>query len=100
MDKPTLIDFVSTFGIEMIVGGMLMIFGFVFSNWARSLRNSTDRILSKLEGLVVEFHHHRVDIENRVTRVETKVDIEAAERREHRAAVVAAQTVDLHHARD
>jgi len=61
-----------------------MVFGFAFQSWAKSLRNSTDRILSKLEGLIIEFHNHRVDIENRVTRVETKVDIEALERREER----------------
>lgn len=75
--------FAAYFG-ELFVGLLLMVFGILFQNWARSMRTQTDRILSKLEGLVIEFHNHRVDIENRVTRVETKVDIDRLERHEAR----------------
>lgn len=84
MEEYTLMEAIAEHLGEVIVGAILMVFGFAFQSWAKSLRSSTDRILHKLEGLVVEFHNHRVDIENRVTRVETKVDIEALERRESR----------------
>lgn len=75
--------FAAYFG-ELFVGLILMVFGFTFQNSARAMRAQNDRILSKLEGLVIEFHNHRVDIENRVTRVETKVDIDMLDRHEAR----------------
>lgn len=87
MDGFTLSDVFAQYFGEILVGGVLMVFGFAFQSWAKGLRISTDRILEKLEGLVVEFHNHRVDIENRVTRVETKVDIDRLERREAREAL-------------
>lgn len=93
MDQIPLTEVLAAYFGEILVSSILMIFGFAFQSWAKNLRTSTDRILSKLEGLVVEFHNHRVDIENRVTRVETKVDIEALERREARLAT-------LNHAHD
>jgi len=86
MEEFTLMDVFAQYLGEMFVGAILLIFSFMFQSWAKGLRSNTDRILQKLEGLVVEFHNHRVDIENRVTRVETKVDIEALERREARLA--------------
>lgn len=86
MEGATLMDVFAAYFGELFVGGILMIFGFMFQNWARSMRSQSDRILSKLEGLVIEFHNHRVDIENRVTRVETKVDIDRIERHEARVA--------------
>lgn len=84
MGEITLSQILAQYFGEIFVGIILMIFGFGFQSWAKSLRISTDRILSKLEGLVIEFHNHRVDIENRVTRVETKVDVERLERHEAR----------------
>jgi hypothetical protein len=86
MEEFTLMEVFAAYFGEMLVGAILMIFGFIFQSWAKGLRSNTDRILSKLEGLVIEFHNHRVDIENRVTRVETKVDIDSLERREARLA--------------
>ena len=86
MEELSLMESIAAHFGEVLVGVILTIFGFAFQSWAKSLRVATDRILTKLEGLVIEFHNHRVDIENRVTRVETKVDLEAMERREARAA--------------
>jgi len=93
MEELTLMEVVAAFAGEILVGSILMVMGFIFQSWAKGLRSNTDRILQKLEGLVIEFHNHRVDIENRVTRVETKVDIDSLERREARLA-------ELHHQRD
>lgn len=95
MEEYTLMDVFAAHLGEVIVGVVLLVFGWAFQTWAKNLKTSseqwgaqlqrsTDRILTKLEGLVKEFHDHRVDIENRVTRVETKVDIDRIERREAR----------------
>lgn len=86
MEEHNLMEVFAAYFGEILVGGILMVIGFIFQSWAKGLRSSTDRILQKLEGLVIEFHNHRVDIENRVTRVETKVDIDSLERREARLA--------------
>lgn len=96
MDEFTLMESIAAHFGEFIVGIVLLVFGWAFQSWAKNLKASSeqwgqqlqrnsDRILSKLEGLAVEFHNHRVDIENRVTRVETKVDIEREERHAERA---------------
>ena len=91
MEEYTLMEVFAAYFGEILVGTVLMVFGFAFQSWAKSLRSSTERaentalrILAKLEGLVIEFHNHRVDIENRVTRVETKVDIDRLERHQSR----------------
>lgn len=65
---------VSYFG-ELLVGGVLMMLAWAFKSWSTSIKEATNSILSKLDYLTKEFHQHRIDIERRVTRVETKVDI-------------------------
>lgn len=59
---------------EILTGIVLGLFALAFRSWSSALSNSTERILGKLESLVKEFHHHRVETERRVTRMETKVD--------------------------
>ncbi len=59
---------------ELIVGLVLVVFAFAFRNWASTINRTSDKILQKLEALATEFHRHRLETENRVTRCETKVD--------------------------
>lgn len=64
----------SHFG-ELMIGAVLTIFGWAFRAWAGAIQKSTDAILTGLKSLQADFHQHRVEVERRVTRVETKVDI-------------------------
>lgn len=59
---------------ELIVGLVLVVFAFAFRNWASTINHTSDKILQKLESLALEFHRHRLETENRVTKCETKVE--------------------------
>ena len=59
---------------ELVVGLVLVVFGFAFKRWADAIGGTSDKILSKLESLAGEFHRHRLETENRVTKCETKVE--------------------------
>lgn len=59
---------------EIVVGLILIIFGFAFRGWATAIKDSTSTILQSLEKLAKEFHEHVIKTENRVTKVETKMD--------------------------
>lgn len=60
---------------ELIVGSVLMLLAWGFKAWSVSIKDATISILDKLDYLTKEFHQHRVDIERRITRVETKATI-------------------------
>jgi hypothetical protein len=60
---------------EIIVGIVMSLVAWGFRSWSQALKETTTKILTKLEYLTQEFHAHKVDVERRVTRVETKVDI-------------------------
>lgn len=60
---------------EIIMGTVMSLVAWGFRSWSQALRETTNKILNKLEYLTQEFHAHKVDVERRVTRVETKVDI-------------------------
>lgn len=72
---PNMESFLSSYFGEMLVAGVLAMFGWGFKSWSSSIKQATDSILTGLKHLQNEFHQHRVDVERRVTRVETKVDI-------------------------
>jgi hypothetical protein len=59
---------------EILVGIVLLVFGMSFRGWSTAIKETSSKILEKLEALSVEFHEHRVKTENRVTSVETKID--------------------------
>ena len=59
---------------EIVVGLVLAVFGWAFKSWSATIKDTSNRILERLEKLASEFHHHRIETERRVTRVETKVD--------------------------
>jgi hypothetical protein len=79
-------SFLTSYFGEILVAGVLAVFGWAFKSWSGSIKQATDSILLGLNSLQKEFHQHRVDVERRVTRVETKVDIihEDTRRRELR----------------
>lgn len=60
---------------EIIVGVVLALLSLSFRNWSATLERTTNSILSKLAELQRDFNQHRVEVERRVTRVETKVDL-------------------------
>ena len=60
---------------ELLVGVVLMLLAWGFKAWSVSIKEATITILDKLDYLTKEFHQHRIDIERRVTRVETKVNV-------------------------
>ena len=64
---------------EIIVGVVLGLLTLSFRNWSQTLERTTNSILQKLADLQRDFNQHRVEVERRVTRVETKVDIVHAE---------------------
>jgi UDP-glucose 6-dehydrogenase len=59
---------------ELMVGMVLAVFGFAFKSWSRAISESTTKIINELKNLSAEFHKHRIEVERRVTRIETKVD--------------------------
>ena len=68
-------DFIAAYLSEIIISGVAGMVAWGFRSWSTALKETTNKILSKLEYLTQEFHAHKVDVERRVTRVETKVDI-------------------------
>lgn len=68
-------NFVASHFGEIIVGSVLSLLAWSFRSWSAALKETTTKILNKLEYLTQEFHQHKVDVERRVTRVETKVDL-------------------------
>jgi len=60
---------------EVVVGIVLALLTLSFRNWSQTLERTTNSILDKLAELQRDFNQHRVEVERRVTRVETKVDL-------------------------
>lgn len=58
---------------ELVYGLILGAFAWAFNRWADTLRRSSQEILAKLEKLGVEFHKHKIENENRMTRVEAEL---------------------------
>jgi len=67
--------FITEYLFELIVIIPMAIVGWAFKNWSTTLKSTTEQILLKLDYLMRDFHQHKVDVERRVTRVETKVDL-------------------------
>ncbi len=65
---------------ELIVGFVLLIFGAAFRHWASTVKESSQRILERLERLYGEFHDYRINIEKRMTKLETKADVMCRDR--------------------
>ncbi len=61
--------------LELLIVIPIAIAGWGFKSWSSALKSTTSQILIKLDYLMQEFHQHKVDVERRVTRVETKVDL-------------------------
>lgn len=59
---------------EIIVGVVLLVFAAGFKSWSVRLKDTSQQILEKLSSLSREFHQHVVKTENRVTKVEEKVN--------------------------
>ena len=64
---------VNHFG-ELVVGIVLMVFGVAFRSWSNAVSHSTGKIINELKSLSREFQQHRIEVERRVTRIETKVN--------------------------
>ncbi len=72
---------------EIIVGGFLLVLGLAFRNWANRLDSFKDlgkdimvrlevignKLSNRMDSLQQEVHAHRLEMENRVTKVETQV---------------------------
>lgn len=65
---------IAEYGSQLVIGLILIVFGAAFKSWSTTLKDVTEKILGKLDYLTKEFHQHRVDVEKRVTRVETQVE--------------------------
>lgn len=75
-------NLISNYIGELVVGIALALLAWGFKAWATRLdmlakkfEGMYDGIIHKLNELTQEFHTHRVEVEHRVTRVETKVDL-------------------------
>lgn len=65
---------VTSYFSELMVGLVLLGFAAAFRNWSTTVRESTEKILEEMKNLAQEFHIHKLQQENRVTRIETEVD--------------------------
>ena len=68
-------QFLANYIGELAVTTVLALLAWSFRSWSSTLEKTTDKILNKLADLQRDFNQHRVDVERRVTRVETKIDI-------------------------
>lgn len=64
-----------TYGPEIFVGVVLIVFGFAFRSWASTVRDSSTHIIQKLETMAKEIHQHRLDTERRLVRMETEIKL-------------------------
>ena len=64
-----LMDYVS----EIIIGTILGGFAWAFRAWAQTIRETSERILEKLDSLSSEFSKHRLNNAERLTRAETEL---------------------------
>lgn len=46
---------------ELMVGGMLSAFAFMFRAWMSGLQRSLEKIFTRLDRITTEFHAHTVD---------------------------------------
>ena len=58
---------------EIIIGGVLAGFAWAFRAWASTIRETSERILEKLDYLNVEFTRHRLNNAERLARAETEL---------------------------
>lgn len=66
-------DFIAQHLGELLMSMVLGAFAWAFRSWSQGISGATEKIINELKGLTREFHEHRVDVERRVTRVETIV---------------------------
>lgn len=66
---------------DLVMGAVGLVFAYAFAQWAGkvdALKKSFDatsaKLFGRLDHLVREFHEHRLHTENRVTRMETKIE--------------------------
>ena len=58
---------------EIIIGTILAGFAWAFRAWASTIRETSERILERLEALGSEFHQHRLNNAERLTRCEAEI---------------------------
>lgn len=66
-------DFVDKYLFESIVGLFVAGFAWGFRSWASAIRESTDRIMKRLETMAMEVHHHRVESIEAFARLDERV---------------------------
>jgi hypothetical protein len=64
---------VTDFIPEIMAGLILTGFAWAFRSWSITIKDSSTRIIDKLEALSKEFHEHRIKTENRVTKSEVEL---------------------------
>lgn len=62
-------DYVS----EIVIGGVLAGFAWAFRAWASTIRETSERILARLDEVSRELHRHRLSNAERLTRVEAEI---------------------------
>lgn len=68
-------NFISNHLGEFLLSGVLGAFAWAFRAWSKGLSTATEKIINEMKTLSSEFHQFVVDVERRVTRVETRVDM-------------------------
>lgn len=58
---------------QLVIGAVLAGFAWAFKAWSATLKETSARILDKLEVLGREFHEHRMNNAQRLTKVESEV---------------------------
>ena len=66
--------FLSKYLGELLIGLALIVFGWAFSNWAGTLKETSKEVLSQLRLLLKEFHEFKLSVEHRVRGVEKDVE--------------------------
>ena len=84
-------QFVADHFAEAMISTVLGLLIWAFKSWSGSVNLATDAILAKLDRLTSEVYKSRVEIEGRVTKVETEVlhiseDVREIRRSDHAQA--------------
>jgi hypothetical protein len=58
---------------EIIIGGVLGGFAWAFRAWASTIRETSERILERLDEVSQELHKHRLNNAERLARVEAEI---------------------------
>ena len=70
MELQAILDHAFEIGISIF----LAVLGWSFGNWSTAIKDSSEKIMRRLDDLYKEFHEHKLHVEHRVTKVEAKVD--------------------------